>query len=324
MSDGQNPLIDITSLAKVYRVTRSITQERVWIKALDGVDLSIWKGETLGVVGESGCGKSTLGRLVVLLDRPTTGRIAFKGKDVLGFKGETLKAFRRQVQIVFQDPASSLNPRKTVGETLREPLLIHGLGSMEEREEKVRQILKNVGLPPDYTRRFPHELSGGQRQRVCIARALILAPELIVADEPVSNLDVSIQAQILNLLKDLRDNFNLTYIFISHDLKVVRFMSDRVAVMYGGRVVEVAPSAILYENPRHPYTQLLLMAIPTGRGCDKKARLKKQTFSTAEEILHDGCTFAPRCAERKESCMTARPKLLEVEAGHWVACHISS
>lgn len=319
-----SPILEVQSLVKVYRVAQKITGEKMNVRALDGVDLSVFPGETLGVVGESGCGKSTLGRLVVSLDKPTAGSVIFKGRDVSQFKGGALKGFRREVQIVFQDPASSLNPRKTVGETLMEPLIIHDGKGAKEREERVREVLENVGLPAEYVRRFPHELSGGQRQRVGIARALVVAPELIVADEPVSSLDVSIQAQILNLLKDLRDRFNLTYIFISHDLRVVRFMSDRVAVMYGGRIVEIASGDVLYEKPFHPYTQALLFAIPSWQRSREAAALDRKFLSTWAGVSRAGCAFFPRCAERDHVCEKERAKLVEVESGHWVACHLFS
>lgn len=316
-------MLEVDSLVKVYRVAEKLVGNKVYVRALDGVDLQVYQGETLGIVGESGCGKSTLGRLIVSLDQPTSGRILFKGRDVTRLKKEELKGFRRRVQIVFQDPASSLNPRKTVGETLMEPLIVHKVGNLSEREERVREILKSVGLLSEYAKRYPHELSGGQRQRVCIARAIILAPELVVADEPVSSLDVSIQAQILNLLKDLRDHFNLTYIFISHDLKVVRFMSDRVAVMYAGSIMELALSETIYKEPCHPYTQALLAAIPSLRPSEGKQRENKVVLPQGLELTKEGCAFLPRCFKREKICEHKKPALKEVRHGHWVACHLA-
>ncbi|HOJ51347.1 MAG TPA: ATP-binding cassette domain-containing protein [Syntrophales bacterium] len=315
------PILRVESLVKIYHIAQRVIGGRTQVRALDGVDLSVFKGETLGVVGESGCGKSTLGRMIVCLDKPTSGRVVFQGKDVSKLSGETLKAYRRQVQIVFQDPASSLNPRKTVGETLVEPLVIHKESNREERKEKVYEALQAVGLPPAYTRRYPHELSGGQRQRVGIARALIMAPKLVVADEPVSSLDVSIQAQILNLLKDLRDRFHLTYLFISHDLKVVRFMSDRIAVMYAGRVMEIADRDTIYEDPRHPYTKLLIASIPSLKFSEKPP-IKVEEAYVGAGVVKDGCPLIGRCPEAREVCRREKPQLREVAGGHWVACHV--
>ncbi len=295
------------------------------VYAVNDVSFSLQEGETFGVVGESGCGKSTLGRAIVRLYQPTSGQVLFEGKDIADLKDKELKEFRRQIQMVFQDPYASLNPRMTIADILEEPFLLHGMGGPEERRQKVDDLVKLVGLRQSDINKFPHEFSGGQRQRIGIARALALNPKLIVCDEAVSALDVSIQAQILNLLLDLQKQLKLTYIFISHDLNVVRYISDRVAVMYLGRVVELARSADIYKNPSHPYTQALLLSAPKPdpRQVGKIAVLEGDVPSPSRPP--SGCAFHTRCPFAVDRCRSERPVLrtLDANASHQVACHFA-
>ena len=301
------------------------------VKALTDVNLEVFKGETLGLVGESGCGKSTLGRVLVRLLDSTSGKIIFKGRDITQLKGEELRKLRRQIQIVFQDPYASLNPRMSVESILMEPLEIHGLaGTKEGKRKRVRELLDRVGLRAEVLSRYPHEFSGGQRQRICFARALAVEPEFLVLDEPVSALDVSIQAQIINLLQDLQRDLKLTYLFIAHDLNVVEHISDRVAVMYLGRVVELADDNEMYRNPKHPYTRALLSAIPVADLKHKRAREILQGDVPSPLKPPSGCAFHPRCSLFREHqsqgesrCTTQLPELEGVDA-HRVACHLSS
>ncbi len=316
-------LLEIKNLRKYFPVRGGFIEgSRGIVKAVDGVNLEVTRGETLGLVGESGCGKTTLGRMILRLEAPTEGEIFFEGENVLGYNGERLKKFRRDVQMVFQDPYASLNPRRSAGSTIGEPFLVHGLADAREREERVARLMGIVGLTREQMRRYPHEFSGGQRQRIGVARALALNPKIIVADEPVSALDVSIQAQILNLLKDLQAEFGLTYIFISHDLSVVEHMSDRVAVMYLGKIVELANSKVLYETPLHPYTKVLFSAIPVPDPARKKERIITGGDVPSPVNPPPGCTFHPRCPYRIERCNREVPALLEISKGHFVACHL--
>jgi len=316
-------LLEIKNLRKYFPVRGGFIEgSRGIVKAVDGVNLEVTRGETLGLVGESGCGKTTLGRMILRLEAPTEGEIFFEGENVLGYNGERLKKFRRDVQMVFQDPYASLNPRSSAGSTIGEPFLVHGLADAREREERVARLMGIVGLTREQMRRYPHEFSGGQRQRIGVARALALNPKIIVADEPVSALDVSIQAQILNLLKDLQAEFGLTYLFISHDLSVVEHMSDRVAVMYLGKIVELANSKVLYETPLHPYTKVLFSAIPVPDPARKKERIITGGDVPSPVNPPPGCTFHPRCPYRIERCNREVPALLEISKGHFVACHL--
>jgi oligopeptide transport system ATP-binding protein len=289
---------------------------------VDGVSLQVQRGETLGLVGESGCGKSTLARMILRLEAPTAGQIRYEGEDILAWKGNALKAFRRKVQMVFQDPYSSLNPRQTAGGIIEEPLHVHHHpGGREEIKKKLRELASVVGLDEEQLTRYPHEFSGGQRQRIGIARALILKPKLVIADEPVSALDVSIRAQILNLLKRLQREFDLTYLFITHDLGVVRHMSDRIAVMYLGKIVELGGAEQICRSPVHPYTKALLSAVPSMDPQRQSARTVLSDDMPSPAAPPPGCAFHPRCPARTAICGQREPRLEEDGTGHWVSCH---
>lgn len=316
-------LLEIKGLKKYFPIRSKKLFNRTveYVKAVDDVSFTIEEGETLGLVGESGCGKSTTGRSAIRLIEPTEGEIIFDKKNLCQLSTRELRETRKDLQIVFQDPYASLNPRKTVGATLEEPLIIHGVPK-SERKKKVEEILEVVGLTSYHSGAYPHEFSGGQRQRIGIARALITRPKLVVADEPVSALDVSIQSQILNLMKDLQDQFKLTYLFISHNLSVIRHVSDRIGVMYLGRLVEIAPKAELYNNVCHPYTEALLSAAP-----NLNPRVKAERILLKGDIPNpvnppSGCAFHTRCHKCMEVCKTDRPELREVRPGHFVACHL--
>lgn len=320
-------LVDVKNLYKYFPITKGIIrQHKVGdINAVDGVSFFIRKGETLGLVGESGCGKTTLGRCISQLYRPTAGEVWFEGKDLTKMKGEALRQLRRGMQIIFQDPFGSLDPRMKCGSIVGEPLRVHGIAQHRAYSEKINDLLMVVGLDPDMSDRFPHELSGGQRQRVGIARALALRPNFIICDEPVSALDVSIQAQIINLLKDLQAQFSLTYLFIAHDLAVVRHISDRVAVMYLGRIVEIASKADLYANPLHPYTIALLSAVPIPDPDIESTRQRIVLPGDVPSPLNppSGCNFHPRCARATDLCSKEVPELRNIgsdHGDHWVGC----
>ena len=327
MRDAANPtpLVEVRGLAMHFPITEGVLFSRKIgdVKAVDGVDFSIGRGETLGLVGESGCGKTTTGRCILRLERPTGGRIVYDGVDLAGLPRKELMAMRRRIQVIFQDPYSSLNPRMKVGEIIAEPIKVHGVEpDAGRRRERVRELLSVCGLDPKFVDRYPHEMSGGQRQRVGIARALALNPEFIVCDEAVSALDVSIQAQVVNLLEDLRERFRLTYLFIAHDLSVVRHLCQRVAVMYLGRIVEMADSDELFDNPLHPYTQALLSAVPVPDPRVEAAREFRPAKGEVPSPINppSGCVFHPRCPMAVEGCKQARPALRELRPGHWVAC----
>ncbi len=315
-------LVKIENLTKTFPIKGGIlSREIASVKAVSDVSLEIRKGETLGLVGESGCGKSTLGRCIIRLLQPTSGRILYKGNDVTDLKGERLRALRRSMQIIFQDPYASLNPRMTIGSIITEPLTIHNLfDSKKDREDRVKQLIETVGLRAEAINRYPHEFSGGQRQRIGIARALAVDPEFIVCDEPVSALDVSIQAQVINLLMDLQQKFGLTYLFIAHDLKVVEHISNRVAVMYLGRVAELAASDDLYHHPTHPYTQALLSSIPVPDPSAKHNRIILHGDVPSPINPPSGCYFHPRCNKAGQGCNEYRPELRMTRPDHFTAC----
>ncbi len=316
-------LLEVENLAKHYPMRRGLVMSRTvgTVRAVDGIGFGVARGETLALVGESGCGKSTTARLALRLIEPTTGAVRFEGQDITTLRGAALRALRRRMQIVFQDPFASLNPRMTVGEILEEPLLVHAIGDRAARRDRVAELLGLVGLAPYQAGRYPHEFSGGQRQRVGIARALAVEPALVVCDEPVSALDVSIQAQVVNLLKDLQQRLGLSYLFIAHDLAVVKHVADRVAVMYLGRIVEVGPKERVFANPRHPYTRVLLSAIPRP---DPHRRLARQVPGgdvPSPANIPPGCRFNTRCAFVIDRCRTEDPALRPIEPSHLSACH---
>lgn len=328
MNNGNDILLEVQGLKKYFPVQKGFLRRTVgYVKAIDDVTFFVREGETLGLVGESGSGKTTLGRCILRLYEPTAGKILLRdGDEVLSvteLRGEEMRRFRRRAQIIFQDPYSSLNPRMNVLEIVGEPLLVSGLAEGRELEERVKEVILQVGLRVEHLRRYPHSFSGGQRQRIGIARALVVHPKLIVADEPVSALDVSIQAQILNLLKDLQERFQLTYIFISHNMSVVRYVSDRIAVMYAGKLVELGPKEELLTSPKHPYTEMLLAAVPKAR--ERHRRRRMETLGEPPDLanLPPGCVFHPRCKYAQDICKEEEPALVPLHTDYLVKCHFA-
>ena len=324
-SEASSVLLKVEGLTKHFPITKGVFRRQVGaVKAVDGISFDIFKGETLGLVGESGCGKSTAGRVILQLYPATAGKVTFKGRDLMTLSKEELRKQRPQMQMIFQDPQDSLNPRMTVGSTISEPLVEHGKFKGKERRERVEQLLESVGMNREFTNRYPHEFSGGQRQRIGIARALALSPEFIICDEPIAALDVSIQAQVVNLLEDLQEEYGLTYLFISHDLSMIRHIADRVAVMYLGRIVELADSESLYSKPQHPYTQALLSAVPIH---DPKQEKKRDRVILNGDVPSpanppSGCHFSTRCPIAEKCCFEDSPEWREIATGHQVACHL--
>ena len=327
--DGQ-PLLQVKNLRKLFPIRKGLLRRTIGqVRAVDGVSFHVQQGEALSLVGESGCGKTTTARCVLRAIKPTSGEILFRAEDdtkidVASLSRRELRPLRRQMQMIFQDPVSSLNPRMTLFDIIGEPLLVHGMRERQQRIDRVEELLRMVGLPPEYLQRFPHAFSGGQRQRIGIARALALNPRLVVADEPVSALDVSVQAQILNLMLELQEQFGLTYLFVAHDLSVVKHFSDRVAVMYVGQIVEMAPSETLFNAPRHPYTEALLSAVPKPDPRLRTPRVVLQGEVADPANPPDGCYFHPRCPYAIDICRIESPKLEEIEQGHHVSCHRAS
>ena len=325
---NKDAIFQIRNLRMWFPIKKGMLKKTVGnVKAVDDVSLDVYRGETLGIVGESGCGKSTFGKTIMMLNKPTDGQVLFnyggEFKDITKFTPQELFQFRKKVQMVFQDPYSALNPLKKIYTAFEEPLKVHGVSSREEREKIMQDVLKMVNIQPDYLLRYPHEFSGGQRQRLCIARALEVRPEVLICDEPVSALDVSIQAQILNLMQDLQEQMGLTYIFITHDLSVVNHFADDIAVMYLGQLIEKAPSELLFDKPTHPYTQALLSAIPVPSLKKKRERIILKGEITSPINPKPGCRFAARCPYATDRCRSEEPVLREIEPNHFVACHLT-
>jgi oligopeptide transport system ATP-binding protein len=317
-------LLEVNNLVKHFPIKGGLLRHTIaTVKAVDGVSFAVRRGETLGLVGESGCGKTTTGRTILRLEKPTDGEVLFDGKDVFGASGSQMKALRRDMQIIFQDPYSSLDPRITVGESIAEGLAIHRIGSPKDRIERVRLVLAKVGMHASHMHRFPHEFSGGQRQRIGIARALVMEPKLIVCDEPVSALDVSIQSQVLNLLRNLQQEFGLTYLFIAHNLSVVEHISDRIGVMYLGKMVELSEREDLFRAPMHPYTKALMSAIPVPDPTVRRERIILQGDVPSPINPPSGCRFHPRCWMARDICKQVEPAFEEKVSGHWSACHFA-
>ena len=326
MSSANGSLVTVSNLKKYFPIIRgTIIQRHVGdVKAVDDVSFDIFKGETLGLVGESGCGKTTVGRTILRLYEPTAGEITFAGSDLAELTGGDLRRMRRKMQMIFQDPYASLNPRMTVGSIIAAPLEVHNIARGKEKHDRVQELLQMVGLNPYFVNRYPHEFSGGQRQRIGIARALALNPDLIICDEPISSLDVSIQAQVVNLLEELQEQLGLTYLFIAHDLSMVRHISDRMAVMYLGKIVEVTDRDEIYLNPLHPYTQALMSAVPIPDPdiVETRQRIILEGDIPSPSDPPVGCNFNTRCPVAEDICFKEEPEYLEVKAGHWTACHL--
>lgn len=321
----KNPVLNIKNLTKTFEIKSSrLLGKNQRLSAVNDISFDVYEGETIGVIGESGCGKSTLGKCIIQLHKPTSGEILYNGVNINTLKGKELKKIRNDIQIVFQDPYSSLDPRKTVGSLIEEPMIIHNIGTPQQRKAKVIELLREVGLDTFHVNRFPHEFSGGQRQRINVARALALNPKVIVCDEPVSALDVSIQAQVLNMFKRLQDKYNLTYIFISHDLGVVEYISDRIAIMYLGKIVEIGDSRSIYKAPKHPYTRALFSAIPAESPFEKKEKIVLKGDIPSPLNLPKGCPLSSRCPDCMDQCMESVPQLKQFEDGHEVACFLYS
>jgi len=328
MSQQSSPLLEVKHLVKHFPISYGsldafLKKQRKWVKAVDDVSFELYSQETLGLVGESGSGKTTLGRAILMLDPPTSGNVIFKGKNVSSLKGEELRRIRREVQIVFQNPDSSLNPRHKVKEILEEPLNAFGVSGSKDRQALLENSLNTVGLSLESLERFPHQFSGGQRQRIAIARALILNPNFIVLDEPTSALDSSVQAQILNLLRKIQEEFGLSYLFISHNINVVRYMADRVAVMYAGKIVEIGNVRDVLESPLHPYTSVLISSVPAPDASQKAEKIEVIGETPSPVNVPTGCRFHPRCKYAETVCGTSSPELREIGNGHWAACHFA-
>lgn len=320
MKDNEELAVQVSKVKKYFQTSSSVSLEKPVVKAVDGISMNIHKNEVYGLVGESGCGKSTFGRTILRLTEPTSGEIIINGKNITDMDMKQLRTQRGDMQMIFQDPYTSLNPRKKIGDILEEVLIIHGMRNRQERMELILKIMEKVGLRPEHYYRYPHEFSGGQRQRIGIARALILNPRFVVCDEPVSALDVSIQSQIINLLLDLKEEKNLTYLFIAHDLSVVKYISDKIGVMYLGHLVEEAPSDELFSNPLHPYTQALLSAVPSTEVGREKNRIVLRGDLPSPLYPPSGCPFHTRCPYAKSYCSEMKPKKMEIEPGHFTRC----
>ncbi|MFV8828102.1 ABC transporter ATP-binding protein [Alkalihalobacterium sp. APHAB7] len=320
---AKKPLLEVKGLKKYFDIKGGVLGRKVGeVKAVDDVSFTVHEGEILGIVGESGCGKSTTGKAILRLIEPTEGEVLFDGQDITKLSDEEMRKLRRDLQIIFQDPYASLNPRHTIEKIISEPLLIHGIGDEKSRKQKVKELLEVVGLNAFHAARYPHQFSGGQRQRIGIARALAVNPRLVICDEPVSALDVSVQSQILNLMEDLKKEFQLTYLFIAHDLSVVKHISDRVGVMYLGRMVELTGKDELYDNPKHPYTKALLSAVPVPDPDEKSERVILEGDVPSPSNPPSGCAFHTRCPECMDVCKTERPSFRAVADNHFVACHL--